>query len=81
VKTFNIEINNRKTHEIIVFTKSSKSIQEAIDSVLEKLNFKNLNLAIWFDEESVYGEIIALNENFEEESYIKIKEEKKSDTL
>jgi len=77
VRKFEIEVNNKKKHEISVFSRISKNLPEMIDLLLLDLRPRELNLGVWFNEEMTYGEIVTLNDSFEEEAFITIIEKEK----
>jgi maltose-binding protein MalE len=76
VRTFNIEINNKKSKEIKIFSTYTKNITETIDLILVDIRVRDLNLAVWQNEEMTYSEIVTLDNQFEEEEFITIKEKK-----
>lgn len=77
MRKFEIEVNNKKKHEISVFSRISKNLPEMIDLLLLDLRPRELNLGVWFNEEMTYGEIVTLNDSFEEEAFITIIEKEK----
>ena len=76
MKTFDIKINNKKSKEIETLSILKRDISDAIDVVLIGVRQRDLNLAVWMNDERSYGEIITLDQEFQEEDFITIIEKK-----
>ena len=79
MKTFDIKINNKKSKEIETLSILKRDISDAIDVVLIGVRQRDLNLAVWMNDERSYGEIITLDQEFQEEDFITIIEKKENE--
>jgi len=67
---FEIATNFKKRNVEDVQMLETENIKIAIEKVL--LLDRDMNIAVWFKPDMTYGEVIILDDNFEEERFVKI---------
>ena len=71
--TTEYDINDAVVHE----TMEETNINKVIDKILQGFRKKEVHLGIWMNPDMSIGEIIVLNDNFEQREYIKIEQYEK----
>jgi len=67
---FEIATNFKKRNVEDMQMLETENIKIAIEKVL--LLDRDMNIAVWFKPDMTYGEVIILDDNFEEERFVKI---------
>lgn len=67
---FDIAIDYKKRNVIVHRDIEEENLEYAVEGLLG--NIKSQNIAVWFNPNMSYGEIIILDDDFQEEEFIKI---------
>jgi hypothetical protein len=79
-KFFKITAAYNKINTTVIKHLEEKNINKVIDNILQDLKERDeIHLAIWIDPDMKQGEVIVLDNNFEQEEYIKISQQEKGE--